>query len=94
MAKVHRAPVIEPLRAKTAGRVKKMNADLIGRASLLLGAGRQRAGDQIDFAVGLSDIKKIGEHIDVDEPLLTIHARDKASLRLVRAMVQQAFAIG
>jgi pyrimidine-nucleoside phosphorylase len=94
MAEIHRAPVIEPLRAKTAGRVKKMNADLIGRASLLLGAGRQKAGDQIDFAVGLSGIKKVGEHVDVDEPLLTIHARDKASLRLVRAMVQQAVAMG
>jgi pyrimidine-nucleoside phosphorylase len=94
MAEIHGAPVIEPLRAKTAGRVKKMNANLIGRASLLLGAGRQKAGDQIDFAVGLSGIKKIGEDVDVDEPLLTIHARDKASLRFVRAMVQKAFAIG
>jgi len=93
MAEIHRAPVIEPLRTKTAGRVRKMNADLIGRASLLLGAGRQKAGDSIDFAVGLSGIKKVGEHVDLNEPLLTIHAHDKASLRFVRAMVNKAIAI-
>src|ERR1700730_16704390 len=73
---VHRAPIIRSLPAKSAGAVKKMDAELIGRASVLLGAGRQKAGDAIDFAVGFSGIKKTGEHVDVDEPLLFVHARN------------------
>ncbi|MFN2541862.1 MAG: thymidine phosphorylase [Chthoniobacterales bacterium] len=94
ISEVHRAPVIQPLPANKGGRVKKMDAELIGRASVLLGAGRQRSDDKIDFAVGFSGIKKIGERVTRDEPLLFIHARDNASLELVRPMLEKAAAIG
>jgi thymidine phosphorylase len=68
-----------------------MDAELIGRASVLLGAGRQKAGDAIDFAVGISGIKKIGQHVDLEEPLLFIHAHNDQTLgselpRLERAI--------
>ncbi len=91
---VHRAPIIQPLRAKSAGTVKKMDAELIGRASVLLGAGRQKAGDAIDFAVGFSGIRKIGEHVDVDEPLLFVHARNEQSVQSVMPLVEKAVSIG
>jgi pyrimidine-nucleoside phosphorylase len=93
MAEAHRAPVVEALRAKSAGTVKKMDAELIGRASVLLGAGRQKAGDAIDFAVGFSGIKKIGEHVDVDEPLLIIHARTQQSLQSVTPPLEKAIEV-
>jgi pyrimidine-nucleoside phosphorylase len=89
---VHRAPIIRPLPAKTSGVVKKMDADSIGRASVLLGGGRQRAGDKIDFTVGISGIKKIGEHVDANEPLLFVHARTEQSLSLVLPLLESAFA--
>ena len=90
---VHRAPIIRSLPAKSAGAVKNMDAELIGRASVLLGAGRQKAGDAIDFAVGLSGIKKTGEHVDVDEPLLFLHARSEQSLQSVMPLVEKAVVI-
>src|SRR5437762_9883387 len=43
----HRAPIVQPWPAKSAGTVKKLDAELIGRASVQLGAGRQRTDDQI-----------------------------------------------
>src|SRR5579864_454221 len=67
----HRATIIEPWLAKADGTVKRIDAELIGRASVMLGAGRQRTNDPIDFAVGFSGIKKVGEHVDADEPLFT-----------------------
>jgi pyrimidine-nucleoside phosphorylase len=90
---VHSAPVIRSLPAKSAGAVKKMDAELIGRASVLLGAGRQKAGDAIDFAVGFSGIKKTGEHVDVDEPLLFVHARNEQSLQSVMPLLEKAVAV-
>jgi pyrimidine-nucleoside phosphorylase len=87
---LHRAPVIQPLPAKTAGTVKKMDAELIGRASVLLGAGRQKAGEAIDFAVGISGIKKTGGHVDVDEPLLFVHARSQPSLNSILPLLEKA----
>jgi thymidine phosphorylase len=60
---------------RASGVVNKMDAESIGRASLLLGARRQKADDAIDFVVGLSARKKIGESVARDEPLMSIHAR-------------------
>ena len=94
MAKIHSAPVVQPLPAKSKGVVKAMNAESIGRASLLLGAGRQKADDRIDFAVGISGIKKIGETVDKNEPLMFVHARTERSLNQVRPLLEQAAAVG
>jgi pyrimidine-nucleoside phosphorylase len=90
LSEVHRAPVIQPFVAKSAGKVTKMDAETIGRVSLLLGGGRQTADDAIDFAVGLSDIKKIGERVEKGEPLLTVHARTDQALRLVQPLLEKA----
>jgi thymidine phosphorylase len=86
--------VIQPLAAKKSGTIKKMDAEAIGRASVLLGAGRQKTGDAVDFAVGISGLKKIGEHVDLDEPLMSIHARNQESLEKVKQLLEKAVEIG
>jgi pyrimidine-nucleoside phosphorylase len=90
LSDVHRAPVIQPFVTKSAGKVTKMDAETIGRVSLLLGGGRQTADDAIDFAVGLSGIKKVGERVEKGEPLLTVHARTDQALRLVQPLLEKA----
>jgi len=90
---IHRAPVIKPFLAKSAGKIKKMGAEGIGRVSLLLGGGRKTADDAIDFAVGLSGIKKVGESIEKDEPLLTVHARNEQTLRQILPLLERAVEI-
>ncbi|MGZ4966038.1 MAG: thymidine phosphorylase [Chthoniobacterales bacterium] len=90
---IHAAPIVEPLPARGAGVVRQMNAEIIGRAAVLLGAGRTRADDAIDFAVGFSQIKKIGEPIQPNEPLLFIHARDEQALVEVRPLLEKAIVI-
>ena len=67
-----------------------MDAETIGRVSLLLGGGRQTAEDAIDFAVGLSGIKKIGERVEKGEPLLTVHARNDQMLGSVQPLLEKA----
>src|SRR6202011_930196 len=90
----HRAPNIQPWPAKSAGTVKKIDAELIGRASVMLGAGRQKADDSIDFAVGFSKIKKVGEQIAVDEPLFMIHARNERSIVNITPLLEKAVEVG
>ena len=90
----HRAPIVQPWPAKSAGIVKKIDAELIGRASVMLGAGRQKTDAAIDFAVGFSEIKKVGERVAVDEPLFTIHARNERSIVNITPLLQKAVEIG
>jgi len=42
-----------------------------------------------DFAVGISAIKKIGEHADVDEPLLFVHSRNEQSLFSIMPLLEK-----
>lgn len=62
------------LPARSSGVVAKMTADEIGVASMLLGGGRQKADDQLDYAVGIELKKKVGDTVSEGEPLLTIYA--------------------
>ena len=90
----HTVPIIEAFPAKSAGKVKRMDAELIGRASVILGAGRQRTNDSIDFAVGFSKIKKIGEKVEAKEPLFMIHARNERSIVNITPLIEKAVEIG
>ena len=90
MTEVHAAAVVKPIPSPADGSVKQMDAGGIGRASLLLGAGRQKSDDQIDFAVGISALKKIGESVAKGEPLMFVHARNKDAFEHVRAMLERA----
>jgi pyrimidine-nucleoside phosphorylase len=93
MSEVHRAPLEHRLRARSSGTISAVDAETVGRASVFLGAGRQTATDAVDFAVGFSDIKKVGETIEEGEPLMTVHARSETSLAAVLPLLQEAVRI-
>ena len=93
MIALNPAPIVRSWPAKKAGTVRKMDAELIGRAAVLLGAGRSTADDVIDFAVGFSGIKKIGETVTADEPLLSVHARDERAFHVASALLEKAIEI-
>ncbi|MDQ6624997.1 MAG: thymidine phosphorylase [Verrucomicrobiota bacterium] len=90
---VHKAPLIHPLCAHAAGTVTKMDAEMIGRASVFLGAGRTQAHDEVDYAVGFSQIKKVGERVEANEPLLVVHAREDHALASVLPLLETAVGI-
>ncbi|MEO7318178.1 MAG: thymidine phosphorylase [Chthoniobacteraceae bacterium] len=93
IAQVHRAPIIRELPALASGRIARMDAGTIGRACVALGAGRAKASDAIDFAVGISGIRKVGEDIRKGETLLRIHARSEASLRAVLPEIERGIEV-
>lgn len=63
-----------PYPAKRAGIVTKLAADEIGTASMLLGGGRQKADDKLDYSVGIELHHKLGDSVEEGEPLLTIYS--------------------
>ncbi len=91
MTAIHRAPVVQLVAARAGGVVAKADAETIGRASVLLGGGRQKANDTVDFAVGFSELKKVGERVQKGEPLCVVHARSESTLSSILPMVESAF---
>ncbi len=92
-ARLPAAPIREPLPAPVDGYVRKADAGALGRACLVLGAGRRRADDTVDPAVGLSDLVKTGERVARGQPLAVLHARDPGTLAEARALAADAFAV-
>ncbi len=90
---IHKAPIIHTVRATHDGVIRKMDAELIGRACVQLGAGRAKAADPVDFAVGCSAIAKVGAAISAGEPLITIHARTQQTLDAARILIEKAIAV-
>jgi pyrimidine-nucleoside phosphorylase len=80
MTTVHRAPFIGELKATASGTLTRMDAGGIGQAVLELGAGRSKAADPIDYAVGCDQIAKTGTHVQAGDVLLRVHARTKGAL--------------
>ncbi len=90
----HKAPVVREFAARASGVVQRMDAGEIGRASVQLGAGRRVATDVVDFAVGFSEIKKIGEAVDRGESLMKIHARTEDDAAEAARMLASAVEVG
>lgn len=67
-----------PVLSDKNGYVEKINAKDIGQAVVNLGGGRLKIGDQIDYAVGVEVLKKIGDEVKANEPVLIIHANDES----------------
>jgi pyrimidine-nucleoside phosphorylase len=90
LGEIHRAPVIREVHAPAHGIVGQVDAGLIGQAAVQLGAGRARASDGVDFAVGFDQLVKCGEEIRFGQPLCRIHARTAVDCEMAEAMIEKA----
>jgi pyrimidine-nucleoside phosphorylase len=83
-----------PMPSRRGGYVQTVDALGVALATVRLGAGRARAEDRIDPAVGVSDLVKIGEPVAPGAPLCVIHANDEAALAEAQAMLESAIVVG
>jgi pyrimidine-nucleoside phosphorylase len=63
--------------ADRAGFVARADALAIGRAAVAMGAGRARAEDVVDPAVGISVLAKPGDRVERGQPLAALHVRKR-----------------
>jgi pyrimidine-nucleoside phosphorylase len=78
--------------AKMDGFVQQINAEQIGIAAMMLGAGRARKEDPIDYAVGITLNKKIGDVVKTGESICTLHA-NRENVQQVVDLIKQAYII-
>jgi len=84
----------EPLGAPGGGWVQDVDARKVAVAALRLGAGRAKAEDRIDPAVGVGALVKIGEKVEAGAPLCLIHANSPEALAEARKVLAEAIRIG
>ena len=86
----HRAAVV----ASRAGFVTAISAELVGRASIALGAGRDRAGQRIDHGAGVLVAARVGAPVSAGDAVLHLLSNRAESIDAARAIAQQAVTIG
>lgn len=75
------------------GYVSRISAEDIGRAAVLLGAGRINPGDQVDPAVGVVLEAKVGQRVLTGSRLCALYYNDETNLEEAQQLVEDAFRI-
>ena len=83
-----------PLAATRAGFVQDVDAMDVALAALRLGAGRAKAEDRINHAVGVSGLVKVGERVEAGAPLCVIHANSEKTLAEAKELLEEAITLG
>ncbi|WP_303853900.1 thymidine phosphorylase [Salinicola salarius] len=87
------APITIDLDADRAGCISAIDTRALGLGVVELGGGRRNAGDAIDHRVGLSHIAALGQRVEPGQPLLRIHAADRADAESVTQRLRAAFTL-
>ncbi|MEQ5825954.1 thymidine phosphorylase [Sulfitobacter sp. NFXS29] len=89
-----KAPVIRAVPAPRGGTVSAIDGAALGMAVVNLGGGRVIEADQIDPAVGLSEVLRLGDEVRVGQPMALIHAAGPEAADAAEAAVLAAMTLG
>ncbi len=80
--------------SSASGFVTSTNCEGFGIALAMLGGGREKKEDQIDHGVGLEFHKRIGDRVELGEPLATIHYNSDAKLAEAKSLIGESYHVG
>lgn len=76
-----------------SGYIGKINTELVGIASMALGAGRSKKEDIIDPSVGIEVLKKTGDYIQFDEPVVRMYVSKKSNIESAIKLISDAYEV-
>lgn len=88
------APVIRAVEALEPGSIAAIDGEALGLAVVAMGGGRQVETDQINPMVGLSEVVRLGEHVEKGQPLARIHAARVADADVAERAIRAAIRMG
>ena len=86
-----KAKHIVEVKAEKEGYVSEIDAEDIGIAALILGAGRETKESDIDYSVGVVIDKKVGDHIKEGQVIAYIHTNDLSKINECTDKIMQAY---
>jgi len=93
--KPERLPVAKnhfEVKSTEEGYVTAIEAENIGISAMLLGAGRKTKEDSIDFAAGITIVKKVGEKVNIGDNLCLLHT-NLSQYEEAEAMIRKAYTV-
>ena len=87
------APRTMAVVAPRAGFIAEMTAGAVGVAGMVLGGGRERAGDAVDHAVGIVCRAKPGERVAAGQVVYEVHYRTTSRLLAALPLLEESFGV-
>ena len=73
------------------GYVRAIDAEEVGRAALVIGAGRETKESPIDYSVGIILVKKVGHKVIMGDILAKVHINDMQKLEECKQKIIDAY---
>jgi thymidine phosphorylase len=89
-----KAPVVGEVTAPASGYIAAIDGEALGLAVVALGGGRNVETDQVNPAVGLTEVVRLGAKVTRGDPLCVVHAADEDAAIAAALAVQAAITIG
>ena len=79
------------VKSSEQGFVSLIKSDEIGKASMILGGGRQTKDDKIDLSVGLEVYKKIGDYVNKGDVIAKIFSNNQKKTQEAERIITAAY---
>ena len=76
-----------------SGYVEKIKAEEVGKAAMVIGAGRATKEDAVDHAVGIKLLKKVGDKVTAGEVIGEIYYNDAKNIENSKEMLLDAYVV-
>lgn len=80
-------------KAKSSGYISKIHTNEVGMCSVLIGAGRLKKEDEIDYSAGLIMHKRLADEVKKGDLLCTWYVNDLSKLKEVQQKLENAIII-
>ena len=88
-----KASYVMEIFSENEGYIKKIKTEEIGKAAMIIGAGRAKKEDEVDHAVGINIFRKVGEKIGKNEKIAEIYYNDDKNVQDSKNMILDAYVI-
>jgi pyrimidine-nucleoside phosphorylase len=92
-SRLPKSRVMRTFKAESTGVVSRLDARKIGEAAILLGAGRTRAEDEIDYGAGIVLFKKMGDFVKAKDAIAVFYASNSKKIQEATLRFKEGFSM-
>lgn len=89
-----RAKIIHEVKSENSGYITSLDAEKIGNASVILGAGRMKKGEEIDYSAGIIMNKTLGDYVNKGDVIFTLHTNSCSSVSSAESLCIDCITFG
>jgi pyrimidine-nucleoside phosphorylase len=82
------------LKSSESGYVRAVDAEGVGKAAMLAGAGREKKDQPIDYGAGVIMLKKVGDYCEAGDPLAIVYSNEDSKLENAVQQLGTCYSMG